>query len=174
MNRIVKPGMIVLAAIICVSFFLPWISVESQMIGSLSKVLTGKRQAAIDTVSGFSVPVMANSSESRFMITVIQIFNPGIKDADKKSFLIWGVPLFAVLLAIVMRFFDKNRWVNLAIGIIGIGIFLGATYKILTTDLDKLVLRVNITFGLWLILGSYLLMGLLCLAHFLFLKKRKG
>ncbi len=173
MNRIVKPGVIVLAAIICVSFFLPWISVESQMIGGLSKVLTGKRQATIDTISGFSVPVMANSSESRFMISIIQIFNPGIQDADKKSFLIWGVPLLAVFLAIVMRFLDKNRWVNLAIGIIGIGIFLGAAYKISTTDLDKLVLKANIAFGLWLVLGSYLLMGLLCLSHFFSLPKKK-
>lgn len=59
------------------------------------------------------MPILANGSESRFMISIMKIFNPGIKDADKKSFLIWGVPLFAVVLFLIGRYLGKNKWVNL-------------------------------------------------------------
>ncbi|HNV23778.1 MAG TPA: hypothetical protein PKH98_02705 [Candidatus Omnitrophota bacterium] len=158
--------MMVIVLIIFCSFFLPWITVDSPIAGGFTKLLTGKRQAQISSISGFQVPILANSSESRFMISVIKIFNPTIKDADKKSFLIWGVPLFAVVLFFLWSFLGRNKWVNLGIAIVGITIFSFASFKIATTNLDKLVLKVNIAYGLWLILTGYLLIGLLCLVDF--------
>ncbi len=101
MDKLIKIGVAVLAVIIVVSFFLPWIAVEAPVIGGLTKVLTGKAQASISAVSGYDVPVLANGPDSRFMISVIQIFKPGIKDADKKSYLIWGGMLLTALLALL-------------------------------------------------------------------------
>ena len=161
MSKIYPTIIIALAVIIFISFFLPWVGVESPQMGSVSKLLTGKRQALVDNVSGFKVPILANSDESRFMITVIQIFNPGIQDADKKSFLIWVVPLLGVVIAVLVNILGKNKFVNLAIAILGIAIFAVAVFKISTTNLDKLVLKVNIGIGLWLILYGYLAMGVL-------------
>ncbi|MFC1593246.1 hypothetical protein ACFL4C_04455, partial [Candidatus Omnitrophota bacterium] len=114
-----------------------------------------------------------NSSESRFMLSVIKIFMPGVKNADKKSYLIWIIPMLAVIMLIVKRYFDKNKWVNLGLGLIGCAIFIVAVYKIGTTDLDKLVLRVNIAYGLWLILLGYLGIGLLCILDFIKILKQK-
>ena len=173
MKQIQRIVMFVLVAVIFISFFLPWIKVESPAVGTISKILTGKEQAVISGISGYAVPVLANSEESRFMISVIKIFNPGIQNADKKSYLIWVVPLLALIMLVVKLFLDKNKWINLAIGLIGSLIFLVAVYKLNTTDLDKLVLKVSITPGLWLILLAYLGIGLLCLADFVYLLKLK-
>jgi hypothetical protein len=166
-----KKIMVVLVLIIVVSFFLPWISVESQAIGGVTKLLTGKEQAAIDSISGFKVPILANGDESRFMISVIKIFRPDIKNADKKSFLIWCIPLLAVIMLGLTNALKDNKWVRLAIGIIGVVIFAFATFKITTTDLDKLVLNVKIGYGLWLILIGYLGIGMLQFIEFFQLKK---
>jgi len=155
-----------LVIVIFISFFLPWVVVESPVVGGITKVLTGKKQASIDTISGFKVPILANSEESRFMITVIKIFQPGIKNADKKSFLIWVIPLLAIIMFFASNFF-KNKWVNLSVGMIGIAIFSVATFKILTTDLNKLVLNVKIGYGLWLILIGYLGIGIVQVLGFI-------
>jgi hypothetical protein len=160
MVRLSNVIILVFTILIIVAFFMPWVNVASEQVGMVSKILTGKEQGVIDSISAFKVPVLANSPDARFMISVIKIFNPVIEDADKKSFLIWGIPFFAVVIFIVSYFLGKNRWVNLIIGLIGVLIFLAAVYKIKTTDLDKLVLKVVIGPGLWLTLWSYLLMGI--------------
>lgn len=157
---------VALAAVIVVSFFMPWVHVESQMIGSITKVLVGKRQAEIAGISGFDVPILANGPDARLMISIIKIFNPGVTDADKKSWLIWGVPIFAVLIFLAGLFLGNNKWFNLVIGIIGIAIFVVGVYKIKTTDLDKLVLNAKIGLGVWLTLCGYLGFGLLSAAGF--------
>jgi len=172
MQNTYRTIMLILLVVIAISFFMPWISVESPVVGGVTKVLTGKRQAAIDTISAFKVPILANSKESRFMISIIKIFNPGITNADKKSFLIWLVPGLALIIFVISWFFYKNKWANLVFAIIGCPIFFIAVYKIITTDLDKLVLRVNIGLGLWLTLLGYLGIGVLGLINFIKLAKK--
>jgi hypothetical protein len=156
--------MFALAVVIFIAFFLPWLSVESGQIGMVTKILTGKRQALVDNISAFNIPILANSTESRFMISIIRIFNPNIEHADKKSFLIWLVPIFALIIAVASRFLAGDLWFNIAVGLIGTAIFAVAVFKISTTDLDKFVLRVSVGLGLWLSIYTYLAMGLLSFA----------
>ena len=151
---------VVLVVVIFISFFLPWVNVESQMVGTVAKVLTGKRQTAIASISGFAVPGLANGPDARLMLSIIKIFNPGVTDADKKSWLIWGVPLFAIAIFLLGLFIADNRWFNLAVAAIGILIFIVGVYKINTTDLNKLVLNAKIGLGVWLTLYGYLGLGL--------------
>ena len=166
-----KNLMLFLVIVIVVAFFLPWISVESAVVGKVSKILTGKTQATIGSVSGFKVPILANSEESRLMIAVIKIFQPDITNADKKSFLIWMVPLLAVVIFLVGNAPKTNQWIRLVFGVLGILIFVGVTYKIITTDLDKMIIKVNIEYGLWLIIFGYLGIGILQIGEFLKLRK---
>jgi len=166
-----KNVMLILVIVIAVSFFLPWISVESAAVGNVAKLLTGKKQEAIVSVSGFKVPVLANSEESRLMITIIKIFQPDITNADKKSFLIWGVPLLAVVIFLVSRNPKTSKWVRLGFGVLGVLIFVVATFKIFTTDLDKVVMKVRIGYGLWMILFGYLGIGIIQIREFFKLKK---
>jgi hypothetical protein len=166
MNKSLKISMLVFTIIICVSFFLPWVDVQSQAIGGISKFISGEKQASLKTISGFQVPILANGSDAKLMITIIKIFNPAITDADKKSWLIWCIPGLAVVLFILTLFLGKDKWVNLGVGIVGVAIFAVATFKILTTNLDKLVLNVSIAPGLWVLLYSYLGIGIIGLFRF--------
>ena len=173
MNRYNKIIMFILAAIIFISFFLPWIEVESAVKGGVTKILTGESQAGLLAISGFQVPILANSSESQLIISIIKLFNPGITNADKKSYLIWAIPGLAVVISAIFLFLEKNKWMNLAVAIIGIAIFSVSVFKIMTTNLDKLVIKADIALGLWLILFGYLGIGLVCLANFANLIRQK-
>ena len=167
-----KNVMLILVVVICVSFFLPWVTVSGgDSIGKLTKMISGEEKNIKQSISGFAVPVMANSEESRMMITIIKIFQPNITDADKKSYLIWLIPLLAVAIFFTTKAMPSNKWLRLTFGLIGILIFAGATFKILTTDLDKVVLKVSIGYGLWLILLGYLGIGIIQMGEFLKLKK---
>lgn len=161
-----------LAVVIVIGFFLPWISVESPQMGAVTKILTGKQQF-VDKISAFRIPILANSNEGKLVISIIQIFNPGIENADKKSFLIWGIIVLAGAIVALSFFLGKNPWVNLAIGILGVAIFAVAFFKISTTSLDKIVLQVKIREGLWMTLYAYLLIGGLSLVRFIQQIKQK-
>jgi len=159
MAKLYNTVMLALAVLVIAAFFMPWVTVKSEQVGMVSKILTGKKQAVIDNISAYQVPVMANGPDARLMMSVIKIFNPNVKDADKKSFLILGIPLLAVIIFVASYFLGNNKWANLIIGIIGAAIFIVAVYKIKTTDLDKLVLKIEMGLGLWLTLWSFLFMG---------------
>jgi len=159
MSKLYNMAMMALSVLVIIAFFLPWVSVKSEPVGIFSKILAGKKQAMIDNISAFQVPILANGPDAKLMLSVIRIFNPGVKDADKKSFLIWGIPFLAVVIFAVSCFFGGNKWVNLIIGILGAAIFIIAAYKIKTTNLNKLVLNIEMGPGLWLTLWSFLLMG---------------
>ena len=166
MSKLYNMAMPALAALMIIVFFLPWVAVKSEQVGMVSKVLTGKKQAVIDNISAFRVPILANGPDARLMMSVIKIFNPNVKDADKKSFLIWGIPFLAVVIFVVSHFFGSNKWVNFIIGVLGAAIFIVASYKIKTTNLNKLVLNIEMGPGLWLTLWSFLLMGILGFTRF--------
>jgi hypothetical protein len=151
------------ALLILASFFLPWASIHSPVTGTIANFFSGEKKSSLMEISGFQVPILANRSDSRFMVQLIQLFSPGVKDAGKKSWLIWGAPLLAVLLALLHAFIKENKWLNLVVGILGVLIFAVGTYKLKTANLDKTVLSVSIMPGLWLLLYGYLGMGLACL-----------
>ena len=156
-----------MAILIFVSFFLPWVDIQSQAIGKITRVLTGEQLPLMQRISGFQVPILANRQDSKLMITLIQLFNPGVQDADKKSYLIWGIPLLGLVIAIANYIWGRNKWFNLAIAVSGIMIFAIAVQKLITADLDKMVMNVNIAPGLWLTLFGYLGIGLCGLAGFI-------
>ncbi|UCC95225.1 MAG: hypothetical protein JSW40_00325 [Candidatus Omnitrophota bacterium] len=160
MRQVSRLLLFVCVGIIFVSFFLPWVNVQSKQAGQLTKLLTGKRQENIASISGFDVPVLANGEEARLIASIVEIFKPGVKNVDKKSYLVWGIPIFALFILGLTLALKENKWLNIAVGIIGCVIFIAAVYKIKTTDLDKLVLQVRIGVGLWLILWSYLGLGI--------------
>lgn len=174
MNTVKNLLIIVLAVVIFVAFFLPWASVESPAASKLQKLLKMKEQAPATKISGYEIPVIANSRNAYLALTVIEIFNPGVSGADKKSYLVWIVPILAALMAVFSLVLGKNKWVNLAIGIIGSLIFAIAMYKIKSTDMDKLLVRVVIEQGLLITLWSYLGIGIAGLLAFggSFIKKK--
>ncbi|MCX7927931.1 MAG: hypothetical protein N2606_07370 [Candidatus Omnitrophica bacterium] len=168
-----KITIVILTLVIFIAFFLPWVGVETIVTSSISKILAKPTNPLI-TISGFQVPILANSSESKLIITIVQIFNPSIKNVDKKSYLIWLVPGFSIFFLLLMLFLGRNKWINLLVGIISIAIATGTTLKILTTNLDKAVVKVNLLIGVWLTLFCYFLFGLICLVNFFMVTFKKN
>lgn len=166
MNKALNIAILIFVIMICISFFLPWVDVASQVVGSVSKLIIGNKQASLKTISGFQVPILANGPDAKLMITIIKLFNPAVTDADKKSWLIWGIPGLAVVLFALAVFLDKNKWANLGMGVLGVLIFAVATFKIMTTNLDKVVLNIAIGPGLWLTLWSYFGIGIISFIKF--------
>jgi hypothetical protein len=166
MDKLLKISVLVLAVIIFVAFFLPWVNVQSQVVGNVSKFIGGEKQSSLKTISGFQVPILSNGPDGKLMITIIKIFNPAVKDADKKSWLIWGIPGLAVALLILILFLGNNKWVNLGVGLLGVAIFSIAAFKIKTTNMDKVVMNVATSPGLWLTLWGYLIIGVVNLISF--------
>ena len=165
--------LLVLVVVICVAFFLPWVDVGSKQVGAISKLLTGKEQSSIQKISAFQVPIMANGPDARLMISVIKIFNPAVDNADKKSYLIWGIPILSIIIFVLLSTIKNKKWFYLAFGVIGCAILIAGSFKIKTTDLDKLVLQIHMGSGLWLTLWGYFGIGALCLYNF-FLELKKG
>lgn len=158
----------VLVLVIVFSFFLPWVHVESQVVGKMTKVLTGKQQAEIDNVSGFAIPGLANGPDARLMISIIKIFAPGVKDADKKSWFVWAVPFLAIAIFFLSMYKGNGaRFIQLDVAMTCIIIYLIGFYKLKTTDLDKMVLNVRIGIGMWFTLWSFLCLGVVNLLMFL-------
>jgi len=164
--------MLIFAAVIVVGFFQPWVHTESMRMGKISQIIVGQQAVFGRNISAYDVPVLANGPDSRLIISIIKIFKPQITDADKKSYLIWGVPVLALLLLLLSLIFAGNRWVNLAIGIIGVVIFAVGAYKINAINLNKLALPVRIGSGLWMSLWGYLGMGLSSLGNLFYLLMR--
>jgi hypothetical protein len=165
---------VILVAAIIVGFFLPWVNVESKQMGTFTKLLTGKEQKTIHYISGLDIPVLANSDESRLIVSIAKIFNPDIQDVDKKSFFVLAVPILALIILLLALFQAKNLWVSLIIGLVGCAVFFFALYKIKAADLERAVLQIRIGFGLWAILYAYLAIGAVNIINFIKLTVDKG
>jgi len=161
MGKYIKPAILVLSIVIVLSFFLPWVTVQSKQAGAFTKALTGKRQQNIAAISGLQVPIMANGDEARLISSIAKIFNPSVEHVGLKSFLVVVIPLLAVAMAGLNHLYEKNKWANSAVAVVGILIFLVAVFKLTTTDLDKLVLQIKIGIGMWATLISFLGIGIL-------------
>lgn len=166
MDKPYKVAILVLTAIIVVGFFLPWINVESKQVGTITKILTGKRQATVEAISGFRMPLLANSEDARLIISVARTFYPDVTAIDKKSYLVWLFPIVALIILGIALNAENNKLINLIFGAIGIAVFVLAVYKISTTDLDRLVLQMKIGTGLWMSLWGYLGIGILGFVSF--------
>jgi hypothetical protein len=170
MENINKIILSVLVSVIVVAFFLPWVQIESQHVGAVSKILTGKKQASMGTISGFQVPIHANRSDSKLAMSVIKIFAPNVEHADKKSFLVYIFPILSILIFFAVYYYGNNEWVHIGIAAMCIAIFAVGVLQIVTMDLDKVLLNIRIGIGLWLILIGYLGIGLVEVANYLKMK----
>ncbi|MBN2483505.1 MAG: hypothetical protein JXD21_04815 [Candidatus Omnitrophica bacterium] len=154
-------------------FFLPWVDIQSKEMGMVSKLVSGKDpQGSLYAISGYDIPVMANSDESKLILMIARLFKPQVKDVDKKSFLIWLIPLSAIIIVLLRLGFQENKFFNIILGALGCLIFLIAAYKLNTTDLAKPALQVKIVIGVWLMLWAYFLIGITgCLEFVRIIKK---
>lgn len=147
------------AAIVVWFFFLPWIKVHSTTVGAMKGIVGGEHSAAIITASGAGVPGIANGPLARTLIEILGKLFGSIENADKKSYLVWIVPALAVVF-MALSLACRGWWfVSALLGLLCMAIAMGATCKLLMTNLDGLLFRVQICFSLWAILTVFGIMG---------------
>ena len=193
MKKTVFAGLIIVCALIIIaSFFMPWAkatvsatkvakNVANSASGELQntsfggKFVQGFDQAtnAIGdigdlkvktTVSGYDIPTMINKKSSHVAIQLTQLLFKDAKDMDKKSMLVYLLPLFAIVCIALAIIGLRYKVSVIAAAIIGGAIGIGGLYKLMSTDLSNLPVQITIENGLWQTMYGYLLICILSIA----------
>ena len=183
-KKILSALIIVTAAVIVISFFMPWARVSISAMG-VSKELTGKvdstlkdtpfagkvvnkLQEVTDTlssigdiklktrVSGYSIPVLVNEKSSKVAISLMQILFKNTKDLDIKSYLVYLLPICGIFCAIAGILGYKNKIYILAIIIVSGVISIIGLYNLYTAHLENVAVEITIMDGLWLTMYGFL------------------
>ena len=116
------------------------------------------------TVSGYDIPTMTNKKSSHVAIQLAQVLFKDAKDLDKKSMLVYLLPLFAIACIALAVTGLRYKVSVIAAAIIGGAIGIGGLYKLMSTDLSNLPVQISIETGLWLTMYGYLLICILSVA----------
>ena len=124
------------------------------MIGSLGDV-------NIKTVvTGYNIPNLVNSETSKVALSLTQILFKSVEGLDWKSYLVYLIPLFAIICAVLSILGTKKKLYIIPIVIIGLVIFFEGVYNIKTADLSSMAVQISIQKGMWLTLYAFLFMAL--------------
>lgn len=185
----------VASAAIIVGFIMPWATVATSATG-VAKGLTGalkdtpyaskivgEVQKATDaisdigditvksTVRGYQIPIMVNDKTSKVAISLAQIFFPEAQDLDKKSYLVYLFPILGLVCAALAFLGRGNRLYIIIMIILAGAVSTVGLYKLYTTDVSNLMVKISIQDGLWYIMYSFLFIALVGIADFIAGKK---
>jgi hypothetical protein len=176
---------IVCSVVIVVSFFQPWAKADlsvTKTAGALkekaqttmkgsryaAKIITGLDRAAkaiggmgdiqVKTaVSGYDIPAMINKKSSKIALCLAQVIFKDAKDLDKKSLLVYLLPL-AGLLSIILTLMGLKSIMPVVVMAILSGLISAAGLSnVMTADLSNNVVQISIEQGLWQTLYGFLL-----------------
>lgn len=187
MRKIVLLSLVVICAIaIICGFFMPWAK-ASTSAGKIAKAMTGaatnfgkraplvsdlfgrmrkaaeKVTSAADVVgvkmavSGYDIPKTMNTKSSQVAVALAGIFIKDAKNADLKSYAVYLMPIFALVCMALAFLGMKNKISLIVMAVISGGISLGGLFKLMTTNLNNMVVAISIENGLWQTLYAYLL-----------------
>lgn len=180
---------VVSAVVIVISFFMPWAKVNvsatkvsgelvSQASGPLSNApFAGKFIKGLKTttdvigalgdieiktaVSGYDIPTMINKKGSKAAISLGQILFKDAKDLDKKSLLVYLLPVFAIACIALAAFGLKSRIAVIAMLLLSAAISIGGFYNLMTVNLSSLVVQITIERGLWQTMHGFLAIAII-------------
>ncbi|MDP2929597.1 MAG: hypothetical protein Q8O01_06025 [Candidatus Omnitrophota bacterium] len=186
MRRIVLLALVVICALAIVhAFFMPWAKAsasatkvakglaKSAMGGMLENTpFAGKFIRGLDnatdkisdlgdikiktTVSGYDIPTLVNKETSQIAIAIASAMFKDVKDLDKKSMLVYLLPLLALVcigLAIVGL---KTKIAIIVMAVLSGGIAVGGLYNLMTVNLSNLPIQISIEQGVWQTMYAYL------------------
>ena len=191
MRRIVLLALVVVCALAIIhAFFMPWAKASAsatKVAKDLAKSATGgmlentpfagKFVRAFDkatdkisdlgdiqiktAVSGYDIPTLINKKSSQIAIAIASVMLKDAKDLDKKSMLVYLLPLLALVcigLAIVGL---KNKIAVIVMTILSGGIAVGGLYNLMTVNLSNLPIQISIEQGLWQTMYAYLIISVI-------------
>ena len=176
---------IICSVVIIISFFLPWAQADlsvTKVAGALTEkaqtTLKGSRFAAkfiagLDTatkviggmgdiqvktaVSGYDIPTMINKKSSRIAIALAQVIFKDAKDIDKKSLLVYLLPLSGLLCIILAVTGLRSVSPVIIMAILSGLISATGLSNVMMADLSNVVVQISIEQGLWQTLYGFLL-----------------
>ena len=186
MKKMIMAGLVLVCAVVIIaSFFLPWVRAKvsvTKVATGLTSTAASKLQnspfagkfikgfnAATNAVSnlgdievktqvsGYDIPTLINKKTSREAISIVQILVKDAKDLDKKSMLVYLLPLFAIVCLILAIIGLKNKLALIVMAVISGAISIGGLYNLFTANLASLPVQVTIMNGLWQTMYGYLL-----------------
>lgn len=185
MKKMIFPGLIVCAAIVVIAaFFMPWANVNTSVTGiskgflgavkdtPIASKFAGELDKATDVigalgdvniktvVTGYNIPNFVNSETSKVALSLTQILFKSVEGLDWKSYLVYLIPLFAIICAALSILGTKKKLYIIPIVIIGLVIFFEGVYNIKTADLSSMAVQISIQKGMWLTLYAFLFMAL--------------
>lgn len=186
----------VATALIIVAFFMPWATVATSVTG-ISKGLTGALsgtpvagkivgdiEKATDvigqlgdvsiksTVSGYQVPILVNDDTSKVAISLAQMFFKDAQDLDKKSYLVYLLPILGIMCA-GLAILGRGNKISIILMILLSGGVAGAgLYHLYTMDISSLVVKISIKNGLWYTMYSFLFIAVVGLVELVIRDKK--
>ena len=116
-------------------------------------------------VSGVEVPRLANRSDAKVALALVELLTNQRRDIGRKSYAVYLVPGLAALFAILLTLWGRARLIAPAIALACLAIAAGGSWKLLTTDTSHLLIAITIGPGLWLSMAAYAALALGALAH---------
>lgn len=202
MKKMIFAGVAILgAAVIVVSFFLPWATVATSATRVSKELTTAAKGPLADTpfagkfikrldrattaigeygdisikasVSGYQVPKLVNDKTSKVALSLAQIFFKSTEGLGIKSYLVYLLPLFGMICGALAFLGLKNKLYVIIMAALGGVISIGGLYNLYTADLSSAVVDIIIQKGLWYSMYSFLLIFLVGIA-WLVLEKKKA
>jgi hypothetical protein len=184
---------------IVISFFMPWANIATS-VAKVSKEVTSTAEGKLgktpfagkflksltkvtDTVSemgdieirtavsGYQVPKMVNEKTSKVALSLVQVFFKDAEGIDKKSYLVYLLPLFAIICSLLAVLGMKNKIYIIVMAVIGGAISIGGLYNLLTMDVSNMIVEISIAKGLWCTMYAYLAISLAGIAWLVLDKK---
>ncbi|MDP8298810.1 MAG: hypothetical protein P9L88_02780 [Candidatus Tantalella remota] len=196
MNKTLFQGLVIVATVmILVAFFLPWATVATSVTGISKSVLgsvassplAGTVVKDIDkvtnavssmgdisvktTVSGYQVPKLVNDDSSKVALSLAQIMFKSADNVDKKSYLVYLMPLLALACSVLALSVSK-KMISLTLMIfISGGVSIAGLYNLYTMDISSTIVKIAIQKGLWYTMYSFLFIFLVGIAWLVLDKK---
>jgi len=108
------------------------------------------------SISGYNIPIMVNNKTSKVALSVVALLFNNTDGLDKKSYLVYLLPLLAVICSFFAVMGVKQHWPVIAMGLISGVISVLGIYNLKTAVLSKGFVEVNIESGLWYTMYAYL------------------
>lgn len=175
---------IMAAAVIIWGFFMPWAKVKTS-VTKVAKQLTDAAAGPLEkapvagrliknvekvtdiigdlggievktTVRGYDIPRMVNQKISKVALSLSQILFKVTEGLEVKSYLVYLLPLFAIVCTALAVMGLKATQPIIAMLVISGAVSIGGFYNLLTADLSNLIVNITIEKGLWCTMYAYL------------------
>ena len=184
MNKKILVVLVIIAtAVVLRGFFMPWAHVRASVTKVAKKLTdaadplkkapgTGKVIKDVEkitdlisafgdvdvkaTVRGYDIPRLVNSKTSKVALSLSQVLFKSTKGLDIKSYLVYLLPLIAILCAVLAIMGSKAIQPVVAMLIVSGSVSIGGFYNLLTMDFSNLIVKIAIGKGLWYTMYAYL------------------